>query len=155
MPRLIPLITHTATLALGFALGIYTLPILIAPNSPSQAETTAATPAPIYTASFNRNLKGSDFLHWGEGTIRITAEKIAHQGRLTPGPDYRLYLVPAFVETKDEFLQIKTQSRQIAAIKSFNGFLVDIPPGTDLTAHTTIVIWCETFSQFITAAKYR
>ena len=30
-----------------------------------------------------------------------------------------------------------------------------LPPGTDLTRYDTVVIWCETFSQFITAARYR
>lgn len=31
----------------------------------------------------------------------------------------------------------------------------DVPPAVDIEAYTTVVVWCETFSEFITAAKYR
>ena len=152
---LLLLASHTIVLAIGFAGGIYVLPILTAPPAPEAAALRAATANALFTTSFERNLRGSDFLHWGEGEVRITRDKIAHQGRLAPGPDYRLYLTPSFVETKEAFLSIKAQSRQVAEIKSFNGFLVEIPPGTDLDAHAAIVVWCESFSQFITAARYR
>jgi hypothetical protein len=30
-----------------------------------------------------------------------------------------------------------------------------VPQGTDLTAYTTVLIWCEAFGEFITAARYR
>ena len=153
--RLFLLGTHLAALDIGFAAGIYALPILTAPPAPDAATIRAATTDVLFTARFERGLKGSDFLHWGEGEIRITRDRVAHQGRLAPGPDYRLYLVPRFVETKEEFLAIKAQSRQIAEVKSFNGFLLDIAPRTDLNAYTTLVVWCESFSQFITAARYR
>jgi len=36
-----------------------------------------------------RNLKGSDLLHWGEGEVRVSRNRIAHIGRLAPGPDYK------------------------------------------------------------------
>lgn len=149
------LLTHLVVLTLGFGLGIYTLPILIAPPGPDQAALSATTATARFTARFDPALAGSDFLHWGDGEIRLTPDQIAHQGRLAPGPDYRLYLAPEFVDNKQDFLRIKARSRQIAEVKTFNGFLLDIPPGTDLTAYTTVVIWCEAFSQFITAAKYR
>jgi hypothetical protein len=32
---------------------------------------------------------------------------------------------------------------------------VPLAPGTDLARYAGVVIWCESFSQFITAAKYR
>ena len=149
------LASHAIVLFIGFAAGIYVLPILTAPPAPDAAILRAATAEALFTTSFERNLKGSDFLHWGEGEVRITRERVAHQGRLAPGPDYRLYLAPSFVETKEDFLRIKAQSRQIAEIKSFNGFLAEIPPGTDLNAYTSLVVWCESFAQFITAARYR
>ena len=152
---LVRLATHGAALCLGFALGIYALPILTAPEGPDQATLQATAATALFKGRFARNLKGSDPLHWGEGEIRLTREKIAHEGRLAPGPDYRLYLAPEFVDNKQDFLRIKTQSRQIAEVKTFNGFLLDIPRGTDIAAYTTVVIWCEAFGQFITAAAYR
>lgn len=36
-----------------------------------------------------------------------------------------------------------------------NGFLVDVPADTDVRDYTTVVIWCESFGQFISAAEYQ
>jgi hypothetical protein len=111
--------------------------------------------AATYSTSFTRDLDGSDFLHWGEGTVSLSATEIVHQGRLAPGPDYRLYLVPDFVETEAQFEAIKADALQVGEIKSFDGFLVSLPDGVELVAYTTVLVWCEAFGEFITAAKYR
>jgi len=156
MLRLFTLIaTHMLALGAGFALGVYTLPILTAPKSPDKAALQATAGSEHFRGRFERNLKGSDFLHWGEGDVRVLPDRIAHEGRLAPGPDYKLYLAPAFVDTKEGFLKIKDQSRRIGDVKSFDGFLIDVPPGVDVKAYTTVVVWCEAFSQFISAARYR
>jgi hypothetical protein len=147
--------THALALALGFALGVYTLPILTAPKGPDKAALEATTGTALFKGRFDRNLKGSDLLHWGEGEIRIMTSRIAHVGRLAPGPDYKLYLAPSFVDTKDAFLKVKDQSRRIGDVKTFDGFLIDVPVGVDVGAYTTAVVWCEAFSQFISAAQYR
>lgn len=147
--------THAATLALGFGLGVYLLPILTAPSGPDAASVQAVTVAAKYRGRFDRKLKGSDFVHWGEGDVRLTKSQIAHEGRLAPGPDYKLYLAPEFVDTKEGFLAIKAKARRVGDVKTFDGFVIDVPPGVDVDAYTTVVIWCEAFSQFITAAKYR
>jgi hypothetical protein len=78
-----------------------------------------------------------------------------HEGRLAPGPDYKLYLAPSFVDTKEGFLAIKEKSRRIGDVKTFSGFIVEVPQGVDVRDYTTAVVWCEAFSQFISAAKYR
>ena len=156
MPRRILLLgTHLTALAIGFALGIYALPILTAPPSPDKAALRSASSGSLFKARFERNLKGSDLFHWGEGEVRIMRDKIVHDGRLAPGPDYKLYLAPDFVDTKEGFLKIKAQSRIIGDVKTFNGAIVAVPPGVDVERYTTVVIWCEAFSQFISAAKYR
>lgn len=149
------LITHVLALGFGFALGVYMLPILTAPKGPDKATLQATAGTALFKGRFDRNLKGSDFLHWGEGEIRVMRDKIAHEGRLAPGPNYKLYLTPSFVDTNEGFLKLKGQSALIGDIKTFNGFLVDVPPGVDVGAYTTAVVWCEAFSQFISAAKYR
>jgi hypothetical protein len=146
--------THGAMLGIGFLIGIYVLPILTAPKGPDAAALQATTGA-RYTGRFERNLKGSDFVHWGEGEVRVLPERIAHAGRLAPGPDYKLYLAPEFVDTKKGFLAIKDKSQRLGDVKTFNGFIVDVPTGVDVSAYTTAVVWCEAFSQFISAAKYR
>jgi len=147
--------THLMTLVAGFALGIYMLPILTAPPGPDEAALRATQTSALYKGHFDRNLKGSDLVHWGEGEVRILPDKIAHEGRLSPGPDYKLYLAPDFVNTKEGFLGIKDRSQRVGDIKTFNGFLLPVPQGVDVGAYTTVVVWCEAFSQFISAAKYR
>jgi hypothetical protein len=153
--KLILLITHGAALAIGFALGVYLLPILTAPDAPDAAMLEERAQAASFTGTFTRDLEGSDFLHWGEGTVSLTQTEIVHQGKLAPGPDYRLYLVPEFVEAEAQFEAVKEDALQLGEIKSFDGFLVPLPEGTDLAAYTTVLVWCEAFGEFITAAKYR
>jgi hypothetical protein len=155
MRKLVLLFTHLFTFAAGFGLGVYLLPILTAPAAPEAAMLEEKAQAATYSASFTRDLEGSDFLHWGEGTVSLSPTEIVHQGRLAPGPDYRLYLVPDFVETEAQFEAIKADALQVGEIKSFDGFLVSLPPDVNLEAYTTVVVWCEAFAEFITAAKYR
>ena len=147
--------SHAAVGAVGFALGVYFLPILTAPESPDVTMLEARAQSAIFTADFTRDLRGSDFLHWGEGRVSITDTQIIHEGSLAPGPDYKLYLVADFVEHEDEFLPIKANALRIGVIKTFEGFLLDIPESVDISEYTTVVIWCEAFSEFITSAKFR
>jgi hypothetical protein len=74
------LLTHGVMLAVGFALGVYFLPILTAPPAPDQAMLERTAQSARYKATLTRDLKGSDFLHWGEGTISVSADKIVHMG---------------------------------------------------------------------------
>ena len=92
--------SHAAVAVAGFAGGIYALPILIAPADPTTEEVKAATAQVQFTGQFKRHLKDSDALHWGEGVISIAPNAISFVGRLAPGPDYKLYLSPEFVETE-------------------------------------------------------
>ncbi|WP_422371410.1 DM13 domain-containing protein [Hoeflea sp.] len=147
--------SHGAMLAIGFVLGIYFLPILTAPEGPDDAMLAESAQAALYTGEFSRDLEGSDFLHWGEGSVSISAEQIAHQGKLAPGPDYKLYLLPEFVETEAQFEAARQRAVRLGDIKTFDGFLIDVPPSVDIEAYTTVVVWCESFGEFITAAKYR
>ncbi|MBU2485163.1 MAG: DM13 domain-containing protein [Alphaproteobacteria bacterium] len=147
--------THGVMLAAGFALGIYLLPIITAPPSPDQAMLEESARSALYTADFRRDLKGSDFLHWGEGTVSVSADRIAHRGSLAPGPDYKLYLVPDFVEDEEQFEAVRNSAVRLGDIKTFDGFLVDVPPNVDIEAYTTVLVWCETFGEFISAARYR
>jgi len=156
MRRLIfGIVTHGAAIAVGFALGIYFLPILTAPDSPDAAKLEAGAQGALFRTEFTRELRGSDLLHWGEGRVSITPTQIVHEGRLAPGPAYKLYLVNQFVEHEDEFVPVKATAQLIGDVKTFEGFLLDVPEGVDVSEYTTVLIWCESFAEFITAAKYR
>ena len=156
MKKLIILsISHTLVLAVGFAAGIYMLPILIAPDAPSIKQIESLMQKSEFKATFRKDLKGSDLLHWGEGQVFLSSDNIALIGKLAPGPDYKVYLLPKFVETEKEFLRLKSKAIRLGDVKTFENFIVNVSKPVDLTDYNTVVIWCETFSEFITAAKYR
>jgi hypothetical protein len=148
-------VTHMAVGIAGIGVGIYLLPILTAPPAPSADEATTALGTATYEAQFRRDLKGSDFFHWGEGKVYLRPSAISLHGRLAPGPDYKLYLSPAFVETEEAFEQIKPKMVLVGDVRTFENFVVPVPEGIDPDKFNTVVVWCESFSQFITAARYQ
>ena len=63
--------SHTAIGFIGFLLRIYTLPLITAEGKPSQELSDLVKNDAVYKVNFEKDLKGSDFLHWGEGQISI------------------------------------------------------------------------------------
>ena len=149
------LATHSFVLIFGFALGIYLLPILTAPESVEISKINEYEKKSLYQTEFIRDLKGSDPWHWGEAKVSISNNKITVNGSIAPGPDYKLYLLNNFVEHEDEFLPIKEDAQYVAEVKSFENFVVDVPSNINVSEFNTVVIWCESFNEFITAAQYR
>ena len=147
--------THISVGALGFGAGIYALPILTAPPAPSEKVIESMSSQAMYSAQFKKDLKGSDAFHWGEGTVSVGPEAITLMGTLAPGPDYKLYLSPAFVETEADFIRLKNTMTQIGDVKTFENFVVEIPAGIDPSNFNSVIVWCESFGQFITSAMYR
>ena len=152
---LLLVVSHIVVAAAGFAGGIYALPILIAPAAPTAEEIQTATAQAQFTGQFKRDLKDSDSLHWGEGVVSVAPTAISLTGKLAPGPDYKLYLSPEFVGTEADFNKLKSSMVRVGDVKTFENFVVPVPASIDLTKYTAVIVWCETFSQFITAAKYR
>ena len=149
------LISHGAAAAAGFALGIYLLPILIAPDAPSDSEVAVVSEQAMFSVTFRKDLPGSDFLHWGEGDLSISARRVSFDGALAPGPDYRLYLTPQLVLTEQEFLAVKAESAYVGDIKTFDRFILEVPENINPASYKAVVVWCETFGEFITAAAYQ
>ena len=155
MRKLLLLGSHLVVLAVGFALGVYALPILIAPSAPTATEIGAQASQAGFRGQFRRDLKGSDALHWGEGTVSVGPRSIGLAGELAPGPDYKLYLSPEFVETEADFVRLKPRMARVGDVKTFKNFLVPVPETIDTSRYNTVIVWCESFSQFISAAQYR
>ncbi|POG21388.1 hypothetical protein C2855_20630 [Aeromonas bestiarum] len=149
------LVTHLLVGAAGFAAGIYALPILIAPAAPSSEQVAASQQQATFNGTFRRDLKESDRLHWGEGQVSIGPDAISLMGKLAPGPDYQLYLSPEFVETEADFARLKPQMVRVGPVKTFDNFIVQLPANIDPARYDSVIVWCETFGQFITAARYR
>ena len=152
---LVLLVTHGLALAAGFAGGIYALPILTAPPPPDAAALRAAMDGAAFRATLDRDLPGTDALHWGEGTVAVSPERIAHEGRLAPGPDYKLYLTPGVVGDEAGFAAVREASVRVGDVRGFDGFVLDVPPGVDVAAYGAVLIWCEAFGEFIAAGAYR
>lgn len=149
------LITHGMALVIGIALGIYLLPILIAPDGPTESAVKASSEQAVFRGMFRRDLAGSDFLHWGEGELGVSSKEISFNGDMAPGPDYQLYLTEALVQDEASFLEIKANAVKIGPVKTFDRFILSVPAGVDPTRYRAVVVWCESFSEFITAASYR
>lgn len=147
--------THIAVGMFGFGAGIYALPIFTAPPAPSESEIEAMSSTAKYTASFRKDLRDSDAFHWGEGTVTIGTNFITFIGKLAPGPDYKLYLSPEYVDTERDFKRLKTSMTRVGDVKTFKNFVVDVPSGIDPSEFSSVIVWCESFDEFITSAKYR
>jgi len=152
---LVLFLSHLAVLGIGFALGVYLLPILAAPPAPTASEVKQATQGARWQARFVRELKGSDALHWGEGEVTVSGSAVSLAGRLAPGPAYRLYLVPGTVDTAEGFERVKGRSLAVGDIRTFDNFIVPLAAGTPVERFDSVVVWCEAFSKFITSARYR
>ncbi|WP_295546611.1 DM13 domain-containing protein [uncultured Pseudacidovorax sp.] len=153
------LLTHGVTLlvglVLGTGLGIYWLPILMAPPPPTEAQIGTVAAQAAYKVEMRGDLKGNDLLHWAQGELLVGPWAIALRGSVAPGPDYRLYLSPTFVQTAEEFEQHRSEMVQVGQVRTFDNFVVTVPATADIGSHTTVVIWCEAFGKFIGAARYR
>ena len=148
-------LSHLLAGLAGYLLGVYTLPLLLAPPGPGTDKLAEVQAAASFSGSFRRDLAGSDFLHWGEGEVSIGRGVVALQGRLAPGPDYRLYLSPEFVETEAEFEALRARMVEVGPVRTFENFIVSLPPAVEPADYNTVVIWCESFAEFITSAQYR
>jgi len=148
-------VTHFFVGIIGFGAGIYVLPILTAPPAPSEEEINVMSSQAKYVAQFKRDLKDSDIFHWGEGTVSIGSESITFTGQLAPGPDYKLYLSPEFVESEVDFNRLKSKMVHVGDVRTFENFVVQVSPDINPSNFTSVIVWCESFGQFITSAKYQ
>lgn len=155
MKTLLLVVTHLVVGVAGFALGVYMLPILVAPDAPPLAELESRFDAALFTTEFRRDLPGSDAFHWGEGRVAVGEHSVALMGELAPGPDYKLYLSPVYVDDAAKFEAAKPRMALVGDVNTFENFLVTIPGTIDPRDYTTVVVWCERFRKFISAGQYR
>lgn len=156
MKKLLLALTHLIVFVIGFGAGVYFLPIMVAPEAPSEQQLSAVAEASQYQVATHKDRGDSDGFHWAEGDFFISKNEIAFKGEMAPGPDYKLYLSPSYTESEQEFLDIvKHKSIQVSAVKSFDGFIISVPNGIDIEQYNSIVIWCEEYSKYISSAKYR
>ena len=143
----------------GFGLGVYFLPIIVAEKGADETVLVGADAAAERRGMFVRDLPGSDPLHYSDGEIIHSVENgityITLQGHVTPGPDYKLYLTPKYVDTKAGFEAIKAQSVRVGDIKAFENFRLPVPPSVNANDYPAVLVWCEKFSMFISSAQLK
>jgi hypothetical protein len=147
--------SHITVAGFAFFMGIYSLPIIMAPADPSSAALALSIKNTRYVATIADDLTDSDWLHWGKGTFSLGDDYIVFQGSLAPGPAYRLFLSPTFVETEKDFNHLKSSMVEVGKINSFSNFVLPLDTNIKLDQYTTVVVWCEAFNQFITAAQFK
>ena len=116
----------------------------------------------IKSGEFNPDAEDSDRFHRGSGGVSLLnfdgINKIVFEEdfEVTNGPDYKLYLLEAQgVETEARFEELRDSGdgKIIAEVKQFDGFQTfEVPEDIDPDEIGSLVIWCESFSEFITSA---
>jgi hypothetical protein len=54
-----------------------------------------------------------------------------------------------------DFVRLKRTMLRADDMQTFKNFVVEVPAGVDLSQFNTVIVWCESFGQFISAARYR
>ena len=85
--------------------------------------------------------------------ISISKEKISFHGRLSCGPGYNSYLTKTFVTGEEGFLKKKNKSLRIGATNSFDECLPELSGELNIERYNSTVIWCGSFSKFITVTQ--
>ena len=148
-------LSYLVVFSLGIGLGIYILPILTAQPNAAESEVTRVEQQALYATHFSKDQSGSDALHWAEGKLYVAPHALAFEGEVAPGPDYKIYLTKEQANNAQEFLAMKDQAVLVSELHNFGNFSKVIPANMDVNEYTTVQIWCETFSKFISSAKYR
>ena len=95
-----------AGLVIGFALGVYFLPILTEEKGLDTVALAQLEASAEQSVAFTRDLPRSDVFHWGEGTVRASDTRIWLEGKISPGPDFWLYLTPSLATDEASRLAI-------------------------------------------------
>ena len=80
MKKAFLLFTHCLMLVLGFAAGVYFLPIVTQPPAPGEQAIGEVATKALFTGHFERDLSGSDALHYGDGNLYISDKAISFEG---------------------------------------------------------------------------
>ena len=52
-------------------------------------------------------------------------------------------------------LEQQDASARVGDVRTFNGFIMEVPADIDVRDYSAVVIWCEAFDQFISSAAYQ
>lgn len=142
----------------GLAIGIFVYPHYF----PTQAITATGTqPAiaagrPLASGAF-ADVGSGNAAHRSTGKLRVYNDLLVFDAdfQVPPGPDYRVYLVPAREVTLLTNVE-KTMYVDLGALTAFSGTQsYSIPAGIDFAEYTTVVIWSRHFGTLISPAALK
>lgn len=137
----------------GVALGFFLFPFVFPPPPGMETIAEEDRAALVATGTFI-HADPSDPIHYGAGTVSVYEKAVFLEPdfKVGPGPAYHVYLVPkAAVRASGDV--VDTMYVDLGPLRAFEGSQrYPIPPGVDLAAYPSVVIWCERFSVLISPA---
>jgi hypothetical protein len=132
-------------------------PPTVATSAPATATAGATGAAPAQPQILAKGQLGYvDDLHRGTGEVQLLASGTQAFVRfqdvaIQNGPDLHVYLSK---DTGGRY--VETNSVYLGALKATNGsFNYDVPAGTDVSAHKSVIVWCRAFAVLFTWADLR
>ena len=68
---------------------------------------------------------------------------------------FPIYLPPTSADTEAHFQRLKPSMLRVADVKTFENFVVTLRVGVDPDKYAAVIVWCDTFGEIITAARYQ
>jgi len=137
----------------GVALGFFLFPFVF-PPPPAMERLAAAEETPVLASGRFIHANPADPVHFGRGgvTVRRGSVFLEPDFVVGPGPKYRVYLVPKAEIRRSGDVE-GTMFVDLGRLRSFIGSQkYAIPPGVDVDAYPSVVIWCEQFGVLISPA---
>ncbi|MDA0704844.1 MAG: DM13 domain-containing protein [Proteobacteria bacterium] len=142
----------------GFSAGIFIYPFWFLNDVAVEALAPAQERTELAQGSFIQP-DPNDPVHTGTGNVTVFAEEDAgsvvflHENfEVGPGPRFHVYLVAdGMVRSRRAFLD--AEKVDLGRLRNFRGSQVyAVPPGTDPTRYSSVVIWCKEFDVLISPA---
>ena len=145
----------------GACIGV-ALDRVVLPHGPVSPPPASATLAKPQAAALGGLVASGSFiqpdannpLHRGSGAVSVHGHEVVLGAdfAVTPGPDYRVLLVPKPVirATADVANTMYVDLGPLAAFKGEQSFKV--PAGVDLSNYPSVVIWCAAYGTLISTA---
>jgi Electron transfer DM13 len=143
--------------AAGFALGIFVYPYVFLADIVATEKVEPAAAKRVLARGTFIHANPSDPIHHGKGRVTV------HDGLLHleedfevgPGPKFHVYLVPEKDVTPSTAVA-KTMYVDLGRLKAFKGSQnYPVPPGVNIAAYGSVVVWCEQFGVLISPAQLK
>jgi hypothetical protein len=153
------LLTHSLAMSVGLGIGLLSCADNCTAGAVSVSRLAGALGDATYRATFRRDQPGEHPHYWADGTLGITHDGIAFQGRMdvpaSAGPTVTVYLTADRIGSAEDFVRAQPRARRVGLVSPRSRFLLDVPEDIDIEDFTTVVLWSDRGKQLIATARYR